>query len=108
MEIDQAKYFNFIVKDIDNAQSNPKLVDAAMVRAPSYNMNNIMDSLANLLVTGTATANVLYGDDSPIVPTSETAYNLLVDMGVTQRGQRTHVWPLGGGSPLVPRSAAEG
>ncbi len=82
LEIDQAKYFNFIVKDIDNAQSNPKLVDAAMVRA-SYNMNDVIDKyLANLLVTGTATANVLYGDDSPIVPTSETAYNLLVDMGV--------------------------
>lgn len=28
--IDKAKYFNFMVKDIDNAQSNPKLVDAAM------------------------------------------------------------------------------
>ena len=82
LEIDQAKYFNFIVKDIDNAQSNPKLVDAVMVRA-SYNMNDVIDKyLANLLVTGTATANVLYGDDSPIVPTSETAYNLLVDMGV--------------------------
>ena len=81
LEIDQAKYFNFIVKDIDNAQSNPKLVDAAMVRA-SYNMNDVIDQyLAKLLVTGTATANVLYGDDSPIVPTSETAYNLLVDMG---------------------------
>lgn len=51
MEINQAKYFNFIVKDIDNAQSNPKLVDAAMVRA-SYNMNDVIDKyLANLLVT---------------------------------------------------------
>ena len=82
LEIDQANYFNLIVKDIDNAQSNPKLVDAAMVRA-SYNMNDVIDKyLANLLVTGTAAGNVLYGDDSPIVPTSETAYNLLVDMGV--------------------------
>lgn len=28
--IDQAKAFNFQIKDIDNAQSNPKLMDAAM------------------------------------------------------------------------------
>lgn len=34
--IDQAKYFNFQIKDIDNAQSNPKLMDAAMLRA-AYN-----------------------------------------------------------------------
>ena len=39
LKIDQAKYFNFQVKDIDNAQSHPKLVDAAMrlrLRATSW------------------------------------------------------------------------
>ena len=57
--IDKAKYFNFMVKDIDNAQSNPKLVDAAMVRA-SYNMNDVIDQyLAGLLLAGVATDNVL-------------------------------------------------
>ena len=80
--IDQAKYFNFMVKDIDNAQSNPKLVDAAMVRA-SYNMNDIIDQyLADLLLKGTASANVLYTDANAIVPTAATAYDYLVDLGV--------------------------
>ena len=80
--IDQAKYFNFMVKDIDNAQSNPKLVDAAMVRA-SYNMNDVIDQyLADLLLQGVATDNILYGDTTAITPTSANAYDYLVDLGV--------------------------
>ncbi len=52
LKIDQAKYFNFQVKDIDNAQSNPKVVDAAMQRA-SYNINDVIDNyLAGLLLAG--------------------------------------------------------
>ena len=52
LRIDQAKYFNFQVKDIDNAQSNPKVVDAAMQRA-SYNINDVIDNyLAGLLLAG--------------------------------------------------------
>ena len=67
--IDKAKYFNFMVKDIDNAQSNPKLVDAAMVRA-SYNMNDVIDQyLAGLLLAGVATDNVLYSDTTAVTPT---------------------------------------
>ena len=33
LKIDQAKYFNFAVDDVDNAQTNPKLMDKAMQRA---------------------------------------------------------------------------
>ena len=36
--IDQAKYFNFSIDDVDNAQTNPKLMDEAMQRA-AYGMN---------------------------------------------------------------------
>ena len=81
LEIDQAKYFNFIVKDIDNAQSNPKLVDAAMVRA-SYNMNDVIDKyLANLLVTAwamaswnsTSKASIRWADSSAVSPASHGA-----------------------------------
>ena len=80
--IDKAKYFNFMVKDIDNAQSNPKLVDAAMVRA-SYNMNDVIDQyLAGLLLAGVATDNVLYSDTTAVTPTSANAYDYLVDLGV--------------------------
>ncbi|PJH64481.1 P22 phage major capsid protein family protein, partial [Salmonella enterica] len=40
--IDQAKYFNFQVKDVDEAQSNVALLDASMQRA-GYNMANLVD-----------------------------------------------------------------
>ncbi len=80
--IDQANAFNFQVKDIDNAQTNPKLMDAAMQRA-SYGMNDAIDTyLASLLAAGVDTSNVLADDESPAVPTSATAYDYLVDLGV--------------------------
>jgi hypothetical protein len=79
--IDQAKYFNFQVKDIDNAQSNPKLIDSAMQRA-SYNINDVIDCyLANLLAEGCKSENILYSDSTAVVPTSANAYDYLVDLG---------------------------
>ncbi|HIS52360.1 MAG TPA: P22 coat protein - protein 5 domain protein [Candidatus Onthomonas avicola] len=82
LTINQAKYFNFQVKDMDNAQSNPKLVDAAMQRA-SYGINDVIDKyLANLLVAGVNASNVIGSDTTPIEPTAATAYDYLVDLGV--------------------------
>lgn len=79
--IDQAKYFNFQIKDIDNAQSNPKLVDSAMQRA-SYDMNDVIDQyLAQLLLAGCDAGNVLTTDATVVTPTAETAYDYLVDLG---------------------------
>ncbi len=79
--IDQAKYFNFQIKDIDNAQSNPKLVDSAMQRA-SYDMNDVIDQyLAGLLLAGCDAGNVLTTDTTVVTPTAETAYDYLVDLG---------------------------
>ncbi len=78
LKIDRAKYFNFMIKDIDNAQSNPKLVDAAMQRA-GYGLNDEVDRyLADLLAEGVA-------EDSCRTATgltSEDAYDALVDLGV--------------------------
>ncbi|MGM9594198.1 MAG: P22 phage major capsid protein family protein [Candidatus Onthomonas sp.] len=80
--IDKAKYFNFQIKDVNNAQSNPKLVDAAMQRA-SYGMNDVIDQyLAALLLAGVDKGNVLYGDTDAVTPTSANAYDYLVDLGV--------------------------
>jgi len=41
--IDQAKYFNFYVDDIDKAQQKPKVMDAAMGRA-AYALANTVDT----------------------------------------------------------------
>lgn len=76
--IDKAKYFNFQIKDIDNAQSNPKVVDAAMQRA-SYGINDVVDRyLASLLLAGADAGHVTNAANL----TSENAYDALVDLGV--------------------------
>src|SRR5574344_2712628 len=42
LKIDQAKYFNFCVDDIDKAQQNPKVMDTAVNRA-SYGLADVSD-----------------------------------------------------------------
>ena len=77
--IDQANYFNFAIKDVDNAQTNPKLMNEAMART-AYGLNDTVDSLlAGIMVAGAAGA--IGSDESPFVPTKDDAYDLLVDLG---------------------------
>lgn len=81
LTIDQAKYFNFAIDDVDNAQTNPKLMDAAMERS-AYAMADVVDQFAaNLLAVNVHANNVIGSDAAPIVPTKETAYDNLVDLG---------------------------
>lgn len=81
LKVDQAKYFNFQIKDVNNAQSNPKLMDSAMQRA-SYNINDTIDKyLAQLLADGCAAANILYDESKAVTPTAANAYDYLVDLG---------------------------
>ena len=82
LKIDQAKYFNFAVDDVDDAQTNPKLMDKAMERA-AYAMNDVVDSFAaNLLAINVHADNTIGSDTAPKTPTKETAYDFLVDLGV--------------------------
>lgn len=82
LKIDQAKYFNFAVDDVDDAQTNPKLMDKAMERA-AYGMNDVVDAfVANLLAVNVHNDNTIGSDTAPKVPTVDTAYDLLVDLGV--------------------------
>lgn len=80
LTIDQGKYFNFGIEDVDAAQVNPKLMDKAMMRA-AYGMNDVTDRFAaSLLYVGADAGNTLGTDDSPIVPTATDAYDTLVDL----------------------------
>jgi hypothetical protein len=77
--IDQAKYFNFKVKDIDAAQANVELVDRAMDRA-AYAIGDEIDRAIAGLVVG---AGIHVGTvASPIEITVSNAYDKLVDLGV--------------------------
>lgn len=77
--IDQAKYFNFKVKDITKAQANVDLLDKAMARA-AYAIADKIDQAIAALVTGAgSTVGTLL---APIEINSVNAYDELVNLGV--------------------------
>lgn len=77
--IDQAKYFNFQVDDIDRAQQKPQVMDAAMQEA-GYGLRDVADQFIAGLYTGVAAGNTIGDDVTPIVPTKTDAYEYLVDL----------------------------
>lgn len=81
LTIDQAKYFNFSIDDVDAAQVNPKLMDEAMKRA-AYGMNDTTDTfLANMMYLAASNNGKNLGNDStPVVPAKADAYDYLVDL----------------------------
>ncbi|WP_025715526.1 P22 phage major capsid protein family protein [Paenibacillus sp. 1-18] len=79
--IDQAKYFNFQVDDVDAAQANVSLLDGGIVEA-SYGLANVVDQYLAGFYTEVKAENTMGNDTAPIVPTKDTAYDLLIDLGV--------------------------
>lgn len=77
--IDQSKYFNFQVDDIDKIQQNPKLMDAAMQEA-AYALRNAADQfIASHYVDA---AHQLGDDTTPVQAAKTDAYEYLVDLSV--------------------------
>jgi len=81
LTIDQLKYFNFQVDDVDAAQQKPKVMDGAMQRA-AFGLNDVTDNYIASLYTAVATGNTIGDDTTPIVPTSDNAYDYLVDLSI--------------------------
>ncbi len=79
--IDQSKYFNFQIDDIDKIQQYPKLMDAAMQEA-AYALANTADQFIAGHYVDVAAGNTIGDDTTPEAPTAETAYELLVDLSV--------------------------
>jgi len=79
LTIDQAKYFNFQVDDIDRAQQNPKVMDAAMQEA-AYALRDVADQYIARL--GVAAGNTIGSDAAPKEVDKTNAYELLVDLAV--------------------------
>lgn len=81
LTIDQSKYFNFQVDDLDKAQTNPKVMQQAMVEA-AYALRNTADKyVANKMYTAADAANLIGNDTTAVVPTKNDAYDYLVDLG---------------------------
>lgn len=79
--IDQAKYFNFQVDDVDAAQANVNLLDGGIVEA-SYGLANVVDQYLAGFYTEVKAESTIGNDTTPIIPTKDTAYDLLIDLGV--------------------------
>ena len=80
--IDQAKYINFQIDDIDKVQQKPKVM-AEATREAGYGLADAADRFIAGLYTGATAGNIIGNDTTPIVLTSpEQAYNHLVNLGV--------------------------
>lgn len=83
--IDQQKYFNVAIDDVDAAQTKPKLMGEVADRA-AYKMRDVSDAFIASLYTGVAAGNTIGDDTTPKVPTVSTAgtaaYEYLVDLGI--------------------------
>lgn len=80
LSIDQAKYFNFIVDDVDKAQIKPQVMDGAMWEA-GYALADTTDTFIAALLSGNvATANVIASSGSPKtdLATDKVPYNYMV------------------------------
>lgn len=79
--IDQAKYFNFAVDDLDKAQNNANVMATATERA-GYKLRDQIDQFVAGLYTSAAGA---INSGSAVTPTANTAgtalYEYIVDMG---------------------------
>lgn len=80
--IDQAKYFNFYVDSIDRAQQNVNVLDEAMRRS-AWALREKADAfIAGVMQAAVPAGNLIGSVTTPEVPTSASAYEYLVDLGV--------------------------
>nr|UVY31911.1 MAG: coat protein [Bacteriophage sp.] len=80
LEIDQAKYFNISVCDVDEVQSKISLLDTATQRA-GYGFSDVCDKFLGSLLAKSGTVKTGLGTkDTPITITADNAYETLVKM----------------------------
>jgi hypothetical protein len=80
--IDQAKYFNFHITDVDRVQAAGGFDDA--LRESAYGLRDVADQyVAAQLLAGTDAGNLLGSSGTPkTIATASDAYDYLVDLGV--------------------------
>lgn len=78
--IDQAKYFNFQVDDVDKVQAAGELVDTAMGRA-AYALADVSDAyLLGVIAAGAAAGNTIGSTAAPIALTGSNVYENIVKL----------------------------
>lgn len=95
--IDQAKYFNFTVKDVDKAQANVNLLNESMKRAAYAMADEVDQDVFRVMSEG---AGIKEGTaSSPIEIDVNNAYDTLVDLGVLLDEKNV---PVGGRKIALP------
>lgn len=83
LKIDQAKYFNFQIDDLDKAQTKPKVMSAAMGDA-SYYLRDAADQFIAALYTDASTSNAIGSNTTPHTVVAGTPgegeYNIFDEM----------------------------
>lgn len=82
--VDQAKYFNFQVDDIDAFQQKPKVMDEAMQEA-AYALSETLDRFIAGKYVDAAAANAVGSTGTPVAidpAANKLAYKTLLDLGV--------------------------
>ena len=78
--INQCKYFNFQVDDVDKAQAAGELVDTAMTRA-AYALADTADAfLLKTIAEGAASGNIIGSASSPVALTAANIYENIVKL----------------------------
>lgn len=78
--IDQAKYFNFQVDDVDKVQAAGELVDTAMGRA-AYALADVSDAyLLGVIAAGAAAENTIGSAAAPVALTASNVYENIVKL----------------------------
>jgi N4-gp56 family major capsid protein len=80
LAIDQQKFFNFLIDDVDKAQQVPKVMDAAMAEA-GYALANDVDTYISGLHASASSSNLVGSTASATALTTSNAYETLVDLG---------------------------
>ena len=97
--IDQSKYFNFFIDSVDRAQTNVNVMDEAMKQS-AWKLRSIADTfIAGLMAAGVDAGNTIGSSTTPKVPTKDTAYEYMVDLGVLLDESNT---PIDGRFVVVP------
>ena len=81
LTIDQAKYFNFKVEDIETVQANVNLMEKAMQRA-AYAVAEMTDQFIAAMVDDSAVTFEFGTESAPKALTAANAYDTLVDLKV--------------------------
>ena len=80
LEIDQAKYFNFQVDDVDKAQISGEIIDTAMGRS-AYALADVSDAfLLKTIANGVASANKIGAKANLTALTASNVYENIVKM----------------------------